>query len=75
MTGAGEYVPDITEGITGIEVLPKRAMARIWKRREKQITTVLDNVSGMYGSIEGIVGTQKALPSMGVMELDSIAED
>lgn len=53
----------------------KRAMARIWKRREKQITTVLDNVSGMYGSIEGIVGTQKALPSMGVMELDSIAED
>lgn len=51
----------------------KRAMAKIWKKREKQIATVLDNVSGMYGSIEGIVGVQKALPTVDAMELDSIA--
>lgn len=34
----------------------KRAMARIWKQREKQIDKVLDNTIGMYGSIRGIAG-------------------
>jgi len=29
----------------------------------------------MYGSIEGIVGTQKALPTIDVIDLDSIAEE
>ncbi|MBI9018711.1 MAG: DUF2130 domain-containing protein [Phycisphaerae bacterium] len=53
----------------------KRAMARIWKKREKQITTVLDNVSGMYGSIEGIVGTQKALPPIDALELEDIGNE
>ncbi len=53
----------------------KRAMARIWKKREKQIITVLDNVSGMYGSIEGIVGTQKALPPIETMDLEQIGDE
>ena len=34
----------------------KRAMARIWKQREKQITKVLENTTGMYGSVRGIAG-------------------
>ena len=51
----------------------KRAMTRIWKKREKQISSILENVSGMYGSIEGIVGSQKALPGLDVLSLDSIA--
>ncbi len=34
----------------------KRAMARIWKQREKQIDKVLENTVGMYGSIKGIAG-------------------
>ncbi len=34
----------------------KRAMARIWKQREKQIDKVLENTIGMYGSIKGIAG-------------------
>ena len=34
----------------------KRAMARIWKQREKQLTKVLENTTGMYGSIRGIAG-------------------
>jgi hypothetical protein len=33
----------------------KRAMGRIWKQREKQISKVLDNTIWMYGSIQGIV--------------------
>jgi len=53
----------------------KRAMTRIWKKREKQISTVLDNVSGLYGSIEGIVGEQKQLPKIEVISLDEIAGD
>ena len=35
----------------------KRAFARIWKQREKQIQKVLDNTTGMYGSIRGIAGS------------------
>ena len=34
----------------------KNAMKRIWKQREKQITKVLENTTGMYGSIRGIAG-------------------
>ncbi|WP_367960106.1 DUF2130 domain-containing protein [Helicobacter acinonychis] len=34
----------------------KRAMARIWKSREKQIEKVFDSTIGMYGSIKGIAG-------------------
>jgi hypothetical protein len=34
----------------------KRAMARIWKQREKQIEKVLLNTTNMYGSIKGIAG-------------------
>jgi len=51
----------------------KRSMTRIWKKREKQISTVLDNVTGMYGSIEGIVGNQKALPEIETLSLEAIA--
>lgn len=34
----------------------KRAMERIWKNREKQIETVLSNLAGIRGSLEGYVG-------------------
>ncbi len=58
----------IVEGFTTMQSdldTEKRSMARIWKQREKQITKVLDNTIGMYGSIKGIagnaIGTVKAL--------------
>ncbi len=53
----------------------KRSMTRIWSKREKQISTILDNVTGMYGSIEGIVGNQKALPEIEAMSLEAIANE
>ena len=49
----------IVEGFTTMQGdldTEKRSMARIWKQREKQITKVLDNTIGMYGSIKGIAG-------------------
>ena len=53
----------------------KRAMTRIWKKREKQISAILDNVTGIYGSIEGIVGSQKALPKIESLSLETIADE
>lgn len=53
----------------------KRAMTRIWNSREKQITTVIENVTGIHGSIEGLVGGQKALPEVKALSLESITEE
>jgi hypothetical protein len=54
----------------------KRSMNRIWKKREKQITSVLDNVSGMWGEIEGLmVGAGASLPKIDALSLEAIAED
>ena len=53
----------------------KRSMTRIWSKREKQISIILDNVTGMYGSIEGIVGNQKALPEIESLSLETIADE
>lgn len=53
----------------------KRAMEKLWKVREKQITTVLDNVVGIRGSIEGLVGDQKSLPEIDTLSLDALADE
>ena len=53
----------------------KRAMTKIWNSREKQITTVIENIVGIHGSIEGLVGGQKALPEIETLSLESIAEE
>ncbi len=60
----------IVEGFTQMKSdleSEKRAFARIWKQREKQITKVLDNTVGMYGSIRGIAGT--SVQSIQALEL------
>lgn len=49
----------IVEGFTQMQQdleTEKRAMARIWKQREKQLQKVLENTTAMYGSIKGIAG-------------------
>ena len=51
----------------------KRAMARIWKEREKQIEKVVANTIDMYGSIKGIAGN--AVQSVQALELPEGAED
>jgi len=43
-------------------------------KREKQISVVLDNLSGMRGEIEGIVG-QKQLPQIDPLMLESMQEN
>lgn len=48
----------------------KRAMKRIWEKREKQIEKIISNTSGMYGELEGLAGA--ALPPIKVLELPSV---
>ena len=61
----------IVEGFTQMQTdldSEKRAMASIWKKREKQIQKVLVNTSTMYGSVRGIAGN--AVQSVPLLELD-----
>lgn len=38
----------------------KRAMQRMWAKREKQLERAIANTSGMYGDLQGIVGASLA---------------
>ncbi len=44
----------------------KRAMMRIWAKREKLIERVTTNTTGMYGDMQGIIST---LPEIKILEL------
>lgn len=45
----------------------KRAMTRIWAKREKLIERVTTNTTGMYGDMQGIIGS--TLPEIKTLEL------
>ncbi|MDD4957347.1 MAG: DUF2130 domain-containing protein [Candidatus Omnitrophica bacterium] len=45
----------------------KRAMNKIWDKREKQIERVVLNIGGMQGDIEGLAGM--SLPKIEILEL------
>lgn len=45
----------------------KRAMMKIWAKREKQIDRVTANTTGMYGDMHGIIGT--TMPEIRALEL------
>lgn len=47
----------------------KRAMQRIWTKREKEIERVIMGTSGMYGDLQGIIGA--SLPTIQSLELPS----
>lgn len=48
----------------------RRAMEKIWNKREKEIDRVIKNTTGFYGDLEGIMGAE-ALPSIKALELPS----
>ena len=45
----------------------KRAMMRIWAKREKQIERVTSSTTGMYGDMHGIIGS--TMPEIKTLEL------
>jgi len=53
----------------------RRAMTRIWAKREKQIEQVVNNTAGMYGDVQGLLGT--AIQPIAALEAgyDLIEED
>jgi hypothetical protein len=51
----------------------KRAMAKLWAEREKQIDGVQNNLSILFGSIKGIAGN--SLPQSDYLELPGYGDD
>lgn len=51
----------------------KRAMMKIWARREKQIERVMNSTTGMYGDMQGIIGS--TLPEIRTLELGQGVEE
>lgn len=50
----------------------KRAMIKMWAKREKQIERIVNNTVGMYGDMEGIIGAP--LPQIKSLELTDGSE-
>ncbi len=48
----------------------KRAYQRCWAKREKQLERVVVNTSGLYGDLQGIIGS--TLPEIKGMSLDAL---
>jgi len=58
--GFRQKVEAIVETFVGMQEQlnrEKRAYARIWKEREKQIERIIENTAGMYGDVRGLIGT------------------
>ena len=51
----------------------KRAITRIWTKREKQIDQVVGGVVGMYGGMQGIIGS--SLPEINSLSMPELIED
>jgi hypothetical protein len=51
----------------------KEAMRRLWAKREKEIDRITDNTIGMYGDMQGLIGS--SMPSLPSLELEMIADD
>lgn len=47
----------------------KRAMQKIWSKREKQIENVVTHLGGMHGDLQGIAGA--SLPAIKMLELNN----
>ncbi|MBI3291402.1 MAG: DUF2130 domain-containing protein [Elusimicrobia bacterium] len=68
-----EAIVESFKALQGDLVSEKAAMEKVWARREKQITRIIANMSGMYGDIEGLSGT--SLPSVKILELPQPEDD
>ncbi|MFN3152898.1 DUF2130 domain-containing protein [Bremerella sp.] len=51
----------------------KRSMQRIWSKREKQIQRAVSNTAGLYGDLQGIIGS--CLPTIEGLATSSLTHD
>ena len=49
----------------------KRAINKIWAKRDKQIEKVVNSTSGMYGDMQGIIGAS-SMQKIEALELKSL---
>lgn len=72
-------VEAIVEGFTQMQEdldAEKRAMKRLWKKREKQLDKVVESTLSMHGSITGIAGSAiKSISSLELLELSGKDEE
>lgn len=61
------YAEGIVEMQQDLET-EKRSTQRLWKKREMQITRTLDNISSIWGELQGIVGSA-SLPDIKILSL------
>lgn len=47
----------------------KRATEKMWAKRERQIEKVIMSTSGMYGDMQGIIGS--SLPKIKMLDMES----
>ncbi|MEA1052491.1 DUF2130 domain-containing protein [Lamprobacter modestohalophilus] len=67
-----QRVEAIVEGFEAMQLQvqrERRAMEKQWSEREKQLQRVLSSTAGMYGSLQGIVGS--AIAAIPTLEVDS----
>lgn len=74
MSGPGfrQRIEGIVEAFSAMKIdldAEKRAMTKIWTKREKQIERALTNSASMYGDMQGIIGA--SLPEISSLELGS----
>jgi hypothetical protein len=70
-----QQVEAIVEAFTGMRRdldQERRAMEKIWAKREKQIERVIKNMGRMYGSMQGVIG--QSMPELGLFELKALSE-
>lgn len=53
----------------------KRALTSRWKKREKLIGKILENISGMHGELEALVGTQTVLPAVHTLSIEHLVDE
>lgn len=64
------------EGVVGMQQdleTEKRSAQRLWKKREIQISKTLENISNMYGELQGVMGS--SLPDIKILSLESGWDD
>lgn len=51
----------------------KEAMRRLWVKRDKEISRITENTIGMYGEMQGLIGS--SLPTLPALDLTALTED
>jgi hypothetical protein len=71
-----QRVEAIVESFTAMQadlITERRAMERIWAKREKQIDRAIVNAAGMYGDLSGIAGV--AIPELPLLALQQANDE